>query len=281
MSHQELPRRRRIEHLQRRHPVSTPRRRTSDPKVRRRKEDHKKANGPLGAALTVTVALLFLAYVFDVAGFATVADHFFSSLNTSAQAQNAEVVSLTTLALPILGIIVAVLILFGIFSWIASGLKRSGKNRRLAGREVITIEHFRELAGHRDIRPRIATHAYTLLLPFYHRHMRVRLEDRLHEDLHMSDMQIADLLGNLLRATDRKPSVGSSSVVVTVMDLLQTVQDSPRNFLQETAPHKAAEDRKLSYIRPVKRNFDAPPASVFRPESPSDTPEPNKQSSGV
>ncbi len=247
MSQQEVPHR---HHVQRRHSSTNPRRRSTDPAQRRRKEDQKNDTG-FGAFLIVGIAVLFLAYVFNVQGFATASDHFFSGIDAAGKSQNARVASLTTTLLPLLGLLIGALILVGLFRWVLAGAKKSRKKRALSGRDVITLERFREIAITRGIRPRIANHAYALLLPYYNRSMRVRMDDSLRNDLHMTVPQVNDLLGNLLRSTDRKPRVGDSTEIVTVMDLLRCVQDAPRNFLQDTALHDAAKLRRISVIRPT------------------------------
>jgi hypothetical protein len=270
MSRHETPHRRHVDHLQRRQ-SDTPRRRQTDPTPRRRKEDSKKANSLFGAIVTTAVALLFLAYVFNVQGFATAADNFFSNLDASAKSQNANVVSLVTTLLPLLGLLIGALILVAITRWILRGAKKSSKNRALAGRKVITIEHFREVTAARGILPSIANQAYTLLLPHYSRSMRVRLDDTLRNDLQLTDTEIADLLGNLLLNTNRQPRVGDAQEVSTVIDLLRCVQDAqqkslPSPLIPSVAPAEG------TFLRP---RLGHTPRFASPAASPADAGEPN------
>lgn len=226
---------------------STPRRRANDPHPRRREDDHKPANGPFSAFFTVLIAVLFLSYVFNLGGFATAADNFFSSLDASAKAQNSAVVTATTLALPLVGVFFSALVLFALVRFVIRGAKNSGKQRRLAKRDIVTLNQFKHITGERGIRPRIATQGYELLLPFYQSSMRARMDDRLREDLHMTNAQVQDVLGNLLRNTDRKAKVGGpQEPILTVMDLLMTVQNSARQSLMNSVVRSVAPSRAAS-----------------------------------
>ena len=226
---------------------STPRRRSSDPQPRRREDDHKPANSPVGAFLTVLIAVLFLGYVFNLGGFATAADSFFSSLDASAKSQNSAVVTFTTMALPLVGLFVGALILFAVVRFVIRGAKSSSKQRRLAKRDIITLDQFKHITGERGIRPRIATQGYHLLLPFYQSSMRARMDDRLREDLHMTHAQVQDVLGNLLRNTDRKAKVGGpEEPILTVMDLLSNVQNATRQSLMDSVVRSVAPSRSAN-----------------------------------
>ncbi|MEG9432916.1 hypothetical protein [Terriglobus sp. ADX1] len=221
-------------HSGRRDMDSAPRRRSTDPQIRRRREDHKSGKSAFGALITTVIAVLFLGYVFNVSGFATAADHFFSNLNTSAQSENDDVVKIMELVYPAIGLIVAALILFSILRFLYRSIRGAKKTRKLAGREVITLEQFRKITEARGIRPRISTQAYQLLLPYYASSMRARLDDHLIDDLHMTPEQVQDIYGNLLRNTDRKESPGAQPSILSVMDLLNAVQSAKRHSLMDS-----------------------------------------------
>ncbi|HEY9138618.1 MAG TPA: hypothetical protein VIM67_10125, partial [Terriglobus sp.] len=158
--------------------------------------------------ITLVVAVFFLGYVFNVAGFATAADSFFTGLDASAKSENDTAARVIALVYPMIGLLVATFVLFGILRAIYRSIRSAKKSRTLAGREVITLDKFKRITETRGIRPRIATQAYQLLLPFYASSMRARLDDRLIEDLHMTAQQVQDMYGDLLLNTDRKAVPG-------------------------------------------------------------------------
>jgi hypothetical protein len=204
-----------------------PRRQTSDSRLRRREGDHRESNGPVGAFLTILMAVLLLGYFFNLAGFGTAASTFFHSLDASAKSQHSTFVTVTTTALPLVGLLITALALYAIVRFAIRIARYSGKHRRLAHRDVITLDHFKTITAERGISLRIATRGYQLLLPFYRSSMRARLNDRLREDLQMSGAQVREVLGILLSQTDRKAKVGGlEEPILTVMDLLMTVQNS-------------------------------------------------------
>lgn len=229
---------------------SAPRRRSTDPQVRRRQDDQKPGKSGFGALFTLAIAVLFLGYVFNVAGFATAADSFFTGLDASAKSEGDTAARVVALVYPIIGLLVASLILFGILRAIYRSIRGAKKTRALAGREVITLEKFKRITESRGIRPRIATQAYQLLLPYYASSMRARLDDRLIEDLHMTAQQVHDVYGNLLRNTDRKAVPGEEPVILTVMDLLQSVQSAKRHSLMDSVIRPAV---RASGIRRAHR----------------------------
>lgn len=223
---------------------STPRRRLSDPQTRRREADHKPANNSVGAFLTVLIAVLFLGYVFNLGGFATAADSVFSGLDAAEKSQNSPAVTATTMALPLLGMFGAALILFALVRLMARSAKNSRKQRSLASRDIVTLEEFKRIMAAHGIRSRIATQGYDLLLPYYDSSMRARGDDRLREDLHMTNAQVQDVFGNLLRNTDRKARAGGlQEPILTVMELLLTVQNSARQSLMDSVVRSVSPSR--------------------------------------
>ncbi|WP_047488616.1 hypothetical protein [Terriglobus sp. TAA 43] len=233
-------------HSGRRAMDSAPRRRSTDPQIRRRRQDHRPGKSALGALITVVGAVLFLGYVFNVVGFASSADRFLSSLNASAQSWTDVVVKIVELVYPAIGLIGVGLILFAALLFLYRRIRGAKKTRALAGREVITLEQFRKITEARGIRPRISTQAYQFLLPYYASSMRARLDDRLIEDLHMTAEQVQDLYGNLLRNTDRKKPVGARTNIVSVMDLLNAVQAAKRQSLMDSTSRPVA---RISTVR--------------------------------
>jgi len=225
---------------------SSPRRRITDPRVRRRHNDHKSGKSAFGALITLVIAVLFLGYVFNVVGFATAADNFFTGLDASAKSENDVAARVVALVYPAIGLLVAALVLFSMLRAVYRSIRGAKKSRALAGREVITLDKFKRVTETRGIRPRIATQAYQLLLPFYASSMRARLDDRLIEDLHMTAQQIQDIYGDLLLNTDRKAIPGEEPAIFTVMDLLQAVQSAKRHSLMDSMVRPVA---RLSGIR--------------------------------
>ncbi len=231
---------------------SSPRRRTNDPTPRRREDDHKKG-GIAGAFMVVGIALGFLAYIFNFSGFATSADSFFSGLDSSAHAQNDAVVSLTEKVVPIAALFIGALILYAMMRLVMRGARKSKKTRTLANRDVISLEHFQEITHARGIRPRISLQAYALLLPHYRSTMRARMDDRLREDLYLTEAQVGDLIGNLLRNTDRRSNMGDQPQIRTVMDLLQFAQKAKRQSLMNSGSRAYQAVRKMSFVRPAAK----------------------------
>lgn len=234
------------ESSRRRSDDSAPRRRSTDPQIRRRQEDHKSGKSAFGAFITLVIAVLFLGYVFNVAGFATAADSFFTGLDASAKSENDMAAKVVAVVYPAIGLLVAALILFGILRAVYRSIRGAKKSRTLAGREVITLDKFKRVTEARGIRPRIATQAYQLLLPYYASSMRARLDDRLLEDLHLTPQQVHDIYGNLLLNTDRKAVPGEDPELVTVMDLLNAVQSAKRHSLMDSVMRPVA---RISGIR--------------------------------
>lgn len=230
---------------------SSPHRRSTDPQIRRRRDDHKSGKPAFGSLITLVIAVLFLGYVFNVVGFATAADSFFTGLDTSAKSENDVAARVVALVYPAIALLVAALVLFGILRAIYRGIRGAKKRRALSGREVITLEKFKRITETRGIRPRIATQAYQLLLPFYASSMRARLDDRLIEDLHMTAQQVHDMYGDLLLNTDRKAGPGEEPAMFTVMDLLQSVQSAKRHSLMDSMARPIA---RLSSMRRAARS---------------------------
>jgi hypothetical protein len=230
---------------------SSPRRRSTDPQIRRRQGDHKPGKSAFSALITLVIAVFFLGYVFNVAGFATAADSFFTGLDASAKSENDTAARVIALVYPMIGLLVATFVLFGILRAIYRSIRSAKKSRTLAGREVITLDKFKRITETRGIRPRIATQAYQLLLPFYASSMRARLDDRLIEDLHMTAQQVQDMYGDLLLNTDRKAVPGEEPAIFTVMDLLQAVQSAKRHSLMDSMARPVA---RLSGMRRAVRS---------------------------
>jgi hypothetical protein len=233
MSYELPPRRRRVNHLKRRHAETVPRRRETDP-VRRPRERDPRKNTSSNALLVILAAALLLSCALNVYSFST-ANHF----------GKAGLIALATAAFLLLAIAATAFAIYGPLSWTTSATETS---RRLPDHSAISEEHFCEISEARGIRLRIATQAYSLLLPHCHRKMRTRLDDRLREDLHLTDTQISDLLAELLHNTDRRPRVGAPSVFATILDLLQYVQDAPRAFLYGPDIYEISQG--VSFIRP-------------------------------
>lgn len=231
---------------------SLPRRRTSDPIPRRRDVDLQPRTSVFGAFLIVLAGVGFLGYVFNIAGFATSADQLFAHLNASAQRENDLVVHMVTFAYPAAVLLVEALFVFVVIRILIHSLRRSAKRRRLAGRQVMSLETFKRITGERGIRPRIAAQAYELMLPYYSSTMRARLDDRLLEDLGMTPAQVSDVYSNLLRNTDRKPPVGSRPSILTVMDLLNAAQNASRQSLMNSVVGPVARLSGMTKARHAK-----------------------------
>ena len=265
MSEQESPPQSRAHLTQRRQESSTPRRRATDPPIRRRKDDRRKPRVGV-IALVAAISALAIAYAYNFGGTRAIITGIIPGLVPAGQSNNAEAISLAMTAIPLLLLLVVAI---GGFLLLRAGVRstrRLNKKRKFAGREVITLEHFRYITAARGIRPRVSTYAYKLLLPHYQRHMRVRLEDRLHEDLQLSDRQIAEMLMKLLRNTDRKPAMGATPVLISVLDLLQTVQDAPHAFFQESGGPVAAPDAPSGFRRVSDETAPVPPQVPSQPE---------------
>jgi hypothetical protein len=214
----------------------------------------KGATAHKGVLFMAAAGILVLAYAFNVGGLQVYLDQFFTNVDKSAQSQNSAVVSTIITIAPYVGAALLGLILYGIARWMFSGVKSMSKGRRLAKRQEVTLSQFVKLAGEREIGAKVAREAYGLLLPHYHGQMRVRLNDRLTDDLHLDHHDTVDLWAGLLRKSDRVfKSVEELVQPETVLELMQMVEKAPVRAAAVEPPRPKTGVRQLSFIRPISK----------------------------
>jgi len=179
-----------------------------------------------GILLLAVAALGFFAYVFNVEGIQPVLDGFFGGLNQTAQSKNDDVANLVVASAPYVKVGLGVVAAWVVLLVLRGAMKSGTKAAKLSTRKPLTQQEFMDLAAIQSISGRVAREAYDLLLPHYNHHMRTRLSDSLASDLRLSRHERADLVGNLLRRTDRMSQWGDGDDVDTVLDLLIAVEES-------------------------------------------------------
>lgn len=221
--------------------MSSPNRRVNDPTLTRQR-------GILshpGTLLVSGMAILFTAYIFNVGGLQTWANSAFDNFNQGAQSHNDSVVNMTVTFAPIAAGLVILLIAYWILRSLGRGVRKMAKENRLSSRGSQTINDFCELAAKASISHKVASHTYRFLTPYYHDDVRSRLEDRLRDDLHMTETKVRDAVANLLHRCDRKKNLDAPvDTVVTVLDLMRYVEKAPAHFLTHSAVKRLRGEQK-------------------------------------
>jgi hypothetical protein len=191
-----------------------------------------------GTFAIILGAVLFLGYFFNVGGFATASNALFSGPSTSS---STKINALSEMALPLAGLVVAAFLVLQFVRWSVYGSKGFQTTSKLTRRPVITLEQFKRVAGDRGIDPSVAIRAYQLLLPFYQRRKRARMDERLVQDLRMSNSQVKDMFANLLRHTGGKARPATAEELpVTVLQMLQTAQRSASGLPDNVHNHSVS-----------------------------------------
>jgi hypothetical protein len=217
---------------------SVPRRRATDPQPRRRDYDSVPPKGHLGAFTAILIAVLFLGYFFNEGGIATSINTLFAGSSSSS---GAKTNALIDMAAPLLGLVVAALILTVFVRWCIYGSKSFNSTSKLSRRPVISLDRFRGIADEHGVDAAIATKTYQLLLPFYQRRKRARMDERLLEDLHMTNAQVGNVFANLLRnAGEKEKFSGSKGLPATVLQMMLSVQNAASDSLENSDVRSAA-----------------------------------------
>jgi len=186
-----------------------------------------------GGWMLALAALGFFAYVFNLGGLQPMLDGFFGGLNQMAQSKNGDVAALVVSAVPYVEIGLGVVGAWVVLLLLRGALKSGTKAAKLSSRKPLTRQEFIDLAAIQSISTKVAREAYDLLLPHYNNHMRTRLSDSLASDLRLSRNERADLVGNLLRRTDRMSQWEEEDDVDTVLDLLIAVEETRMRSLAQ------------------------------------------------
>jgi hypothetical protein len=188
-----------------------------------------------GSLFVLGIGALFGAYVFNIADVKTTLDNFFGGIDDSLKAHNGDVVDLVNDAIPIAKIVLLVLGAWILLSLMRRWFRAGRKEATLASRKPLTVEEFIEIAAEHNISAKVAREAYHLLAPHYSHRMRTRLSDSLEDDLQLSKPERFDLVGNLLRRTDRLAHTNARERdVETVLDLLLDVESATPRFLSHS-----------------------------------------------
>jgi hypothetical protein len=221
-------------------------------------------------------ALSFFAYVFNMGGLQTGVDGFLSGLNTTIAAHNNDVATWFVRALPYIGIALLATLFFIVLSSVSAGPRR-GRNVSSAGKQpgMSRLDAFVKAASEQQVSERVAREAYSLLAPRYGR-AEIALSDSLMKRLGMTENQIADMQGTLMRYTDRQIKVGKTEThVETVLDLMKTVELStvrsvPRSGTVSAGPGEAVRPKPAIEEDKVQPVAPKPATATFvRPYRPA------------
>lgn len=190
-----------------------------------------------GSLLLALAALGFFAYVFNFGGIQPMLDGFFGDLNQKAQAKNGDVADLVVASVPYVKIGLGVVAAWVVLLLLGRMLKSGTKAAKLSSRRPLTQQEFIDLSAIQGISTKVAREAYGLLLPHYNHRLRTRLSDSLADDLQLNRHERADLVGNLLRRTDRISNWEAGDDVATVLDLLIAVEEAKPRSLPQGSRH--------------------------------------------
>lgn len=225
--------------------MSTNRRVEDDPTLTRQK-------GLLshpGTLMTAGMAILFTAYIFNVGGLQTWADGLFNNFNQSTQSHNDSVVQMTMTLAPFAAGAIVLLLVYWILRSMGRGVRKMQKESRLSSRESQTMSDFCDLAAQIPTSRKVATQTYRFLMPYYHDDVRANLNDRLREDLHMTDVQVRDAMANLLHRCDRKKNLEARPEgIQTIRDLLAYVEKAPAHFLTHSAVRRLRGEKNAPLV---------------------------------
>lgn len=208
-----------------------------------------------GILFMVAAGLIVMAIAFNVGGIGDQANQLFDSVNKSAQSENNIVVSTVILVAPYVGAAILGLILYFMVRGLFRGARNVTKEVKLSKREEISIHDFVAMTKEKGISTKVSREAYRLLLPHYHGEMRLKLDDNLEHDLHLSMHDAIELYASLLRKSDRvlRGMEGKSAKQPeTVMELLCAVNDAPVRAALHTSRVRSA-IRHLSVMRPAHK----------------------------
>ncbi len=115
-----------------------------------------------GGLVVAVLGVVFVGYIFNVAGLQTTIDARLGTLNQSAHGHDKQVAALFIHALPVFGGLLVLLMIFAMLR----GRRTSGKSAaKTRAREMRGIEAFVEAAGTQGVSPRIARASYRMMLP--------------------------------------------------------------------------------------------------------------------
>ena len=231
-----------------------------------------------GSLAMCFAALSFFAYVFNLGGLQTGVDGFLSGLNTTVASHNNDVATWFVRALPYIGIALLAMMFFIVLSKVSAGPPRE-RDVSSASRQpgMSRLDEFVKAAAEQQVSERVAREAYSLLAPRYGR-AAIALSDSLVKRLGMTENQIADMQGTLMRYTDRQIRVGKTETdVETVLDLMKTVEVSTVRSVPKSAtvaagtgeavrPTPAMEENKVQPVAP--KSAAATFVRPYRPAKP-------------
>lgn len=188
-----------------------------------------------GSLFVVGLCALFFSYVFNVAGVKDMLDNFFSGMDQSVKSHNAAVADFVTTAIPYAKLAGVAILAWIVLLYVMRLIEAARKNANLSSRRHLTVEEFIATASEHNISAKVAREAYHLLSPHYDHRMRTRMSDSLAGDLQLTRPERADLVGNLLRRTDRLAQWGTQERdIETVLDLLNEAEHATPRFLSHS-----------------------------------------------
>ena len=187
-----------------------------------------------GTFVLAGAAVLFTVYALDFGGVQKPVDDLFSDLVGRSQAAGSGVPTMViALAPAALGFVA--LIAFWMFArWMGRANKARQRKKMMRGRTPMSVEQFVDMASQHGVSEKVAQKTYRFLDPHEMYALRVKMDDRLREDLHLSPVKVLDAMVNLLKRCDRKKSMGTDADEVrTVLDLMKYVEKAPSQFLTD------------------------------------------------
>ncbi len=224
-------------------------------------EKKKSAFASPGGLVVAALGLLFVGYIFNVAGLQTTIDAQMAGLNQSAHGHDKQMARLFINALPVFGAVPVLLLIFALLRGRGTSKKTVAKTR---AREIRGIEAFVEAAEAQGVSPKIARAAYRMMLPYVRKGKHLGAGDTLSRDLKVKSDEISNVYGSLLRHTNRRRTVGDdASQIQTVLDLMLAVEGSESKELAAAGTFVAAMKplRPLTEPEPgtIAASLSAPP----------------------
>ena len=187
-----------------------------------------------GTLILAGTAVLFTMYALDFAGVQKPVDEFFRDIDSHAQSAGSGVPTVVLSLAPIALGLMALVGLWMCWRWIGRARKNRIKAKLLRGRVPMSQDEFVAMAAGHGVSEKVAQKTYRFLDPHESFALRVKAEDRLREDLHVSGVKVLDAMVNLLKRCDRKKSLGTDAEDVrTVLDLMLYVEKAPSQFLTD------------------------------------------------
>ena len=187
-----------------------------------------------GTFVLAGAAALFTVYALDFGGVQKPVDDVFNDLVGRSQAAGSGVPALVISLAPFAVGFVLLVLVWMFVRWMGRAGKARKRRKMMRGRTPMSVEQFVDMASQCGVSAKVAQKTYRFLDPHELYALRVKMSDRLREDLHLSPVKVLDAMVNLLKRCDRKKSLGTDADAVrTVLDLMLYVEKAPAHFLTD------------------------------------------------